>query len=193
MPGDPGGAIAIPSQSQGGGEWQRRRFEGLKEDIGEDPARWLDWDLIRDDDRRNIALTLIDSIDRIERIRAWKAVERALAVEHGREPRSRIIQRLDQREGWLELHGERPDRLRECTESRDLSPVETAFPDCDDVDVPEDWATFNAERAFGSLRVLPHLFDDADSGAQSVETSGPATDGAVVTDGVMTSDTHPRH
>lgn len=168
----------MPSQNQGGGERQRRRFDDLKDDIGEDPARWLDWDLIRHEDRRNIALTLIDSIDTIERIRAWKAVERALAVEHDREPRSKIIQRLDQREEWLELHGERPDRLQERDEPRDLLPVETTFPDRDGVEEPEDRATFHAERAFGPLRQRsPYLFADADSGGKSGETSVVATDG----------------
>ncbi|WP_372478947.1 hypothetical protein ACAH01_08945 [Halomicrobium sp. HM KBTZ05] len=168
----------MPSENQGGSQRQRQRFERIQNDIGEDPARWLDWEFVRHPSRRNIALDLIDSIDSIERIRAWKAVERALAVEHGREPRSKIMQRLDQREQWLTLHGERPDRLDERAEPRDLPPVETEFPDRDDVDEAADRATFHAERIFGPLRErYPHLFDDGDNAAESTETAVAADGG----------------
>jgi hypothetical protein len=58
---------------------------------------------------------LISGMDRIERVRAWKAVERWLGekADPPREacPRSWVIERLDEREATLERIGERPDRL----------------------------------------------------------------------------------
>jgi len=169
----------MPSQNQGGGERQRRRFDHVKEDIGEDPARWLDWDLIRHEDRRELLWSLIDAIDSIERVRACRAVERRLAAKDDREPRAKIIQRLDQREEWLELHGERPDRLQERTESRDLPPVETTFPNRDDVQDASDRSIYQPERAFGSLQErYPHLFDDGPNAEESGQTDAEvATDG----------------
>lgn len=88
------------------------------------------------------------------------------------------MQRLDQREEWIELHGERPDRLEERDDDRDLAPVETEFPDRDDVDEAADRATFTAERAFGSLpERYPYLFEQSDSVGESAETGAVAADG----------------
>ena len=109
----------MPSENQAGDRSDRLRCPNLVERIGEDPARWLDWDLLADSQRAEMVRTLIDGIDTIERIRAWRGVERKLAnddendgARHPLEdPRAAIMQRLDQREQWLELHGERPDRL----------------------------------------------------------------------------------
>jgi len=168
----------MPSQNQGGGGRQRRRFDSLKDDIGEDPARWLDWDLLNHPDRRQVVRSLIKGIDQVKRVRAWQAVERRLADQDDREPRAKILQWLDQREEWLELHGERSDRLQERDEPRDLPPVETTYPDRDDVDEAADRATFSAEPAFGPLEErYPHLFDEDDSTSESAETSAVATDG----------------
>jgi hypothetical protein len=106
------------------------------------------------------------------------AVERRLAAVDDREPRPKILQWLDQREEWLELHGERPDRLQERDEPRDLSPVETSYPDRDGVDDAADRTTFHAERAFGPLpERYPHLFEDGDSAGDSADTTAVATDG----------------
>ena len=109
----------MPSQNQPADTSDRLRCPNLVEDIGEDPARWLDWDLLADPERAEIVRTLIDGIDSMQRLRAWRGVEQKLANddENGdarnplEEPRGPIMQRLDQREQWLELNGERPDRL----------------------------------------------------------------------------------
>ncbi|WP_284007849.1 hypothetical protein [Haloarcula pelagica] len=111
----------MPSEQQAGDRDERLRCPTTRERIGEDPARWLDRELITDADRRRIVLTLIDGMDSIERVRAWKACERRLANPQAddnprnplEEPRAKIIHRLEQREAWLELHGERPERLPE--------------------------------------------------------------------------------
>ncbi|SFR92584.1 hypothetical protein SAMN05216559_1104 [Halomicrobium zhouii] len=61
-----------------GGSRDCERFPELREHLGEDPARWLDWPILVERDRERLVRTRIESIDRIEVIRAWKAVERAL-------------------------------------------------------------------------------------------------------------------
>jgi hypothetical protein len=101
----------MPSRNQPADTSERMRCPTLVESIGEDPARWLDADLLADDDRASMVKTLIDGIDSLQRVRAWRAVERRLAARDDRDPRAPIMQRLDQREEWLKLHGERVDRL----------------------------------------------------------------------------------
>ncbi|WP_135304130.1 hypothetical protein [Haloarcula amylovorans] len=101
----------MPSTSQAGDRRERLHCEGIRKRISEDPARWLDWDLLSHEFRRKMVLTLIDGMDSVERVRAWRAAERRLAARYDREPRAKVMQRLDQREEWLDLHGERPDRL----------------------------------------------------------------------------------
>ncbi|MFC6975692.1 hypothetical protein ACFQL1_15115 [Halomicroarcula sp. GCM10025709] len=98
----------MPSEQQAGDRDERLRCPTTRERIGEDPARWLDRELITDADRRRIVLTLIDGMDSIERVRAWKACERRLANPQAddnprnplEEPRAKIIHRLEQREAW---------------------------------------------------------------------------------------------
>ena len=101
----------MPPQNQSAHTRERMRCPKLQERVGEDPARWLDWDFLQDAGRKQLVLSLINGIDSLKRLRAWQAVERRLAARDDREPRAAIMQRLDQREEWLELNGERPDRL----------------------------------------------------------------------------------
>jgi len=117
---------------RGGVARDRERFPGLRERLGEDPARWLDAEILGTgtkhiDGRSRMVRTRIESIDRIEVVRAWKAVERRLGRSDDGGPRSGIIQALDEREGVLEEIGERPERLTRREESRDLAPVETVL------------------------------------------------------------------
>ena len=107
----------MPSTHQSSDRRERLHCPKAREEIGEDPARWLDWDFLQDSTRKDLVWSLIDGIDSLERVRIWKAVERKLASDRYDssvdidEPRGPIMQRLDQREEWLRLHGERPDRL----------------------------------------------------------------------------------
>jgi len=106
--------------------------EAMVENIGEDPARWLDrnlehhgvacleqrqfsawdeddWRLVPDEDvSRPLEMVLgrIDGIDEISVARAWRAVERRLRCtpEGGRDV---IIESLNERIAELEEHGER--------------------------------------------------------------------------------------
>ena len=85
--------------------WQLR----LKDKLGENPARFLDNDLIErgpshtDQTLQRLVLARIRGIDRIEVVNAWTAVERKL----DRGPRDRIIDLLEQRKNHLKEHGER--------------------------------------------------------------------------------------
>lgn len=90
--------------------WQRR----LKADIGENPARFLDHKIVEygadhtDHSLARMVRDRIQGIDRIEVVRAWKAVERRL----DRGPRDAVMELLNDREQFLQEHGERPDNLR---------------------------------------------------------------------------------
>ena len=109
----------MPSRNQPANTTERMRCPKLRERLGEDPARWLDWDLLADASRKTLVFSLIEGIDTYERLEAWRAVEKRLAndrfTHEARNPledtRDAIMRRLDQREKWLDLHGERPDRL----------------------------------------------------------------------------------
>jgi len=132
----------------------RERFPELRERLGEDPARWLDAEILGTgtkhvDGRSRMVRDRIESIDRIVVIRAWKAVERRLGRGEDGGPRSGIIDALDEREKVLEEIGERPDRLEPRTEARDLPPVETSWPDRPDVDKPGDRSVYLRPRRFG--------------------------------------------
>lgn len=96
---------------------ERRQFPDLREDIGEDPAYYLDAPIIR---RGRMMRARIRGIDFFDVLSAWKAVERRL----DRGPRDRVIGWLNEREAYLEEHGERPDRGGR-RELRDVEPVET--------------------------------------------------------------------
>lgn len=105
----------MPSEHSPGQSADRARFPEMKADLGEDPARWLDWDILGNRDRERLVRARIAAIDRIAVCRAWKAVERTL----DRETRDGIIAHLDKREQQLEAIGERPDRLQE-RDGRDI-------------------------------------------------------------------------
>ena len=107
-------------------EWQRR----LKQKLGENPARFLDHDLVEYGNRhtdhtlQRLVQARIRGIDRLEVVNAWIAVERKL----DRGPRDRIIDLLEERKAHLEDHGERdlPDLSAEERRER----ARTQFEQC---------------------------------------------------------------
>ena len=129
-----------------GGElskWERK----LKEDIGENPARYLDQLIPKiPESPTSFFRARVDGIDRIEVIGAWLAAERKLATEQGRQPRQHVLDALEQRREWLLEHGERPEDLRtewphELPEryrpfDRDVPPKEAYVIKCDGERVP---------------------------------------------------------
>ena len=86
-------------------EWQRR----LQAKLGENPARFLDHDLVEygashtDETLQSLVTARIRGIDYLEVVNAWIAVERKL----DRGPRDRVISLLEQRKAHLEENGER--------------------------------------------------------------------------------------
>lgn len=103
----------MPSTNQAGGR-DFPEFNNIEEDIGHNPARFLDWTLVGqnvDDGRKLLLKARIRGIDRIPVCRAYKAVERALGRGPAGGPREAVIRLLDQREEYLEEVGERPERL----------------------------------------------------------------------------------
>lgn len=92
----------------------RETFPKLRERIGEDPARYLDRDILgssRGIGESDLFASRLRGIDRLEVINAWIAVERRL----DRGPRAHILDRLEDRKETIEAEGERdlPGRSHE--------------------------------------------------------------------------------
>lgn len=152
----------------GGPTRDRAEFPAIVEQIGEDPARFLDRDVSADD-----LAPLIRGIDSVERVRAWAAVERAI----DRGPRREILEALDRRGDVLDEIGERADRAIP-REVADVPALVAEYPDRPDVDEPSDRAVFRKERAYGPLRErYPEAFDDDQADATDAESAAVATDG----------------
>ncbi|MFB6091617.1 MAG: hypothetical protein ABEK02_01255 [Haloquadratum sp.] len=88
----------------------RVEFPRLRERLGEDPARFLDRDLVSDPAAQRMVRDRIAGIDSLEVLSAWRAVERKLAEHHDREPRQGVLDALDERGIWLDEYGDRDDR-----------------------------------------------------------------------------------
>ncbi|WP_089650117.1 hypothetical protein [Halobacterium hubeiense] len=87
---------------------ERERFPGLREDLGEDPAAFLDVPMFREgggETPLRTAFARIRGIDSLETVNAWLAVERQL----DRGPRDNVMAALRERRQFLEEHGERPE------------------------------------------------------------------------------------
>ncbi|UIO98879.1 hypothetical protein Hbl1158_10070 [Halobaculum sp. CBA1158] len=120
----------MPSEHSPADQSDRRTFPTLREDIGEDPARYLDgpWD-----ERAMMIRGRICGIDYIAVARAWIAVERRLGRGSDGGPRDAIIERLKDRIATLEAEGERLSPA-ECAAVRER--VRAAHPEWDEsVDV----------------------------------------------------------
>ena len=81
-------------------ESDRERFPSLEDDIGEDPARFLDTSGVGESER-GLVLARIRGIDFHETLNAWEAVERRLGG------RKVILQAIEKRRAELEESGER--------------------------------------------------------------------------------------
>lgn len=89
---------------------KRESFPQLREDLGEDPARYLDAPMFIDGNREPplfTAFARIRGIDRLEVANAWLAVERRL----DRGPRDPVVEALEDRIAYLEEAGERPETV----------------------------------------------------------------------------------
>ncbi|WP_436924936.1 hypothetical protein [Halosimplex amylolyticum] len=108
----------MPSTNQAGGR-DFPAFDNIEADIGHNPARYLDWDFLAESygdrdiksGRKLLLKARIRGIDRIEVVRAYKAVERAIGRGPAGGPREAVMRLLDQREQFLQEAGERPERL----------------------------------------------------------------------------------
>lgn len=108
----------MPSTNQAGGR-DYQAFPKLVDEIGHNPARFLDWDFLDEtygdrkikSGRKMLLKSRIRGIDRIEVVRAYIAVERALERGPADGPREAVIRLLEQREEFLRERGERPERL----------------------------------------------------------------------------------
>ena len=121
----------MPSTAQGGDNSDRARYPDRADEIGEDPARWLDKDLTArsmqrqqaDETPSRQAMRLVEDTDtttagkivrdRISGIDSLIVIKHWLEVESDldRGPRDGVITLLQERADELKQIGERPDRL----------------------------------------------------------------------------------
>lgn len=92
----------MPSEHPG--RYDREEFPEIEAKIGEDPARFLDRDLLAESNP-TMAECRIRGIDDLHVIARWMEVEHKLE----RDTRDRIVELLTQRKHELEEIGERPD------------------------------------------------------------------------------------
>jgi hypothetical protein len=129
-------------------------FPNIEENIGENPAQFLDRPLIGSGPGVSspflVAKARIDGIDRLEFVNAWIAVERNPRT---RGPRDKVLSLLKERKRYLEENGERP---------HDIDPDDETIPeryqgrrDVDPEDIPSEivWPDREGgERSFLSVR-----------------------------------------
>jgi len=155
----------VPSEHSPGARDERERFERLRRDLNEDPARFLDRDIfdhgqVRLEERENpqwnesnqrvvrdesvsapgeMIRDRIAGIDDLEVARAWRAVERGLdrTPEGGRDV---VIEFIEDRIDELQEHGERDLPGRSAEELRELGveAYEAVAPKPDAVYLDED-------------------------------------------------------
>jgi len=142
----------------------REQFTEIAERIGEDPARYLDSDVVErgrghtTSTGRDLLFARIRGIDRLGVINAWIQVERAL--ERG--PREPVITLLERRRDWLLENGDsedRPDGEREPS-----APKEVVFLD-------EDGEPYERSSIEAKLR------ERREAAAAAVATDGGCTGG----------------
>lgn len=78
----------------------RREFPGIKDELGEDPARWLDREMT--DEHARIVVAMIRGMRSLRRLKAWRSVEIALDRGEGGGPREDVLALLDERKLYLE-------------------------------------------------------------------------------------------
>ena len=140
---------------------RRERYPEIEADIGEDPARFLDYDFEANDGMRTTALARIRGIDRIATVRAWIGVERAL----DRPTREHIIEALQEREATLEEIGERPDRL----EYGPHPPPSYYQDDSEEATVSEDREGDDEEESLSAHQKLQQMRARTDGGESDAE------------------------
>jgi hypothetical protein len=172
------------SENQSAATTERQRFPKKAEQIGEDPARWLDRDLLKrtcvrqqadqtasrqqvrlieDTDTSTPAKLLrarIRGIDKLSVLARWYEVENQL----DRGPRDQVIALLDERKRDLKELGERPDRL-----------PAGPWPDCDCCDddglTPEDLREQERVETTGRSVGVSDAVDTSKTSAQTEEAS----------------------
>lgn len=111
----------------GGQPRDREHFPSVKERIGEDPARFLDYP--EGPDSLRLAYARINGIDRQDVIVEWLRVERELQ----RGPRDTVIGWIQERNREIIEHGDRDDQLANATPHDEIEPTESVvvWPDRD--------------------------------------------------------------
>ncbi len=102
----------------GGPSRDRERFPAVREQIGEDPARFLDYAVL---EYLRLAHARIRGIDYQHVIVEWLRVEREL--ERG--PRETVVEWIQERNRELIEHGDRDDQLATATPHDEIPSTES--------------------------------------------------------------------
>jgi hypothetical protein len=128
----------------GGPTRDREQFPAVKDRIGEDPARFLDYP--EDPEGLRLAYARIRGIDRQEVVVEWLRVEREL--ERG--PRETVIGWIQERNRELVEHGDRDDHLEQRREIRDDVSAEIIWADTPDGERPVSASAKLSSRTFAT-------------------------------------------
>jgi hypothetical protein len=85
-------------------------YDNVVDAIGENPARWLDRELVTSETNREWVKSLVDGIRDPERLAAWRAVEKNLGRGRDGGPRQRVLDWLDDRAAEIAGDGPPPRR-----------------------------------------------------------------------------------
>lgn len=165
----------------------REGFPVLRERYGYDPARFLDQTLMESGESSTaesgqmLARAVIRGIDTLEKCRAWRAVELRLADRYDREPREAVLGWIEEREAFLEEHGDREDRLdydsipdrEERVERRTAEEYEAIPNRTPQLEAHTAWGS-PSERLAERARAREQEETDADADAETEPTSIPS-------------------
>lgn len=97
--------VGTSRRSGANSDADRASFPDLREHVGHDPARWLDWSLMDNDDQRRLVRSLIRGLNDIATVRAWMGIERRLGRGPDDGPREQVMGWLEDREAELQTRG----------------------------------------------------------------------------------------
>ena len=106
----------MPSEFQSASQTDRKRYPDIVAEHGEDPARFLDCELVErgpegtDRSRKRLAIARIRGIDSLALLQQWIRVENDLGRGPDGTARNAVIEHLIARKQTLETEGERADR-----------------------------------------------------------------------------------
>lgn len=119
--------VGTSARSGANSDHDRERFPSLVDDIGHDPARWLDWPLVDDAHQRRLTHSVVRGLADVTACNAWVAVERALGRGADDGPREPVLEWIDdRRQELVEMGREDFDDWLDTAPKLDVEPAESS-------------------------------------------------------------------